>query len=82
MSKPKGKGKVHPRKGHEGPEGEQSYTSTLSSTSALDMGGWSTPRPGRFTPGKKPVPIVQEAGWAPGPVWMGAENLAAYCDAY
>ena len=22
------------------------------------------------------VPIVQEAGWAPGPVWMGAENLA------
>jgi len=23
-----------------------------------------------------PVPTVQEAGWAPGPVWMGAENLA------
>jgi hypothetical protein len=21
-------------------------------------------------PGKDPVPIVQEAGWAPGPVWM------------
>ena len=31
--------------------------------------------PGRFTPGKDPVPIVQEAGWAPGPVWTGAENL-------
>ena len=29
-----------------------------------------------FTPGKYPVPIVQEAGWAPGPVWTGAENLA------
>ena len=29
-----------------------------------------------FTPGKDPVPIVQEAGWAPGPVWKGAENLA------
>jgi hypothetical protein len=29
-----------------------------------------------FTPGKHPVPIVQEAGWAPGPVWTGAENLA------
>ena len=28
------------------------------------------------TPGKDPVPIVQEAGWAPGPVWTGAENLA------
>ena len=22
-----------------------------------------------------PVPIVQEAGWAPGPVWTSAENL-------
>jgi len=21
------------------------------------------------------VPIIQEAGWAPGPIWMGAENL-------
>ena len=29
-----------------------------------------------FTPGKEPVPIVQESGWAPWPVWMGAENLA------
>jgi hypothetical protein len=27
-------------------------------------------------PGEEPVPIVQEAGWAPGPVWTGAENLA------
>jgi len=32
------------------------------------------PRP-LFTPGKDPVPIVEEAGWAPGPVWTGAENL-------
>jgi len=30
----------------------------------------------RFTPGKGPVPIVQEAGWKLGPVWTGAENLA------
>ena len=29
-----------------------------------------------FTPGKDPVRIVQEAGWAAGPVWTGAENLA------
>jgi len=29
-----------------------------------------------FTPGKDPVPIVKEAGWAPGPVWTVAENLA------
>ena len=34
-------------------------------------------RPDRFTPGKDPVHIVQEAGWAPGPVWTGAENLAS-----
>jgi hypothetical protein len=23
-----------------------------------------------------PVPIVEEAGWVPGPVWTGEENLA------
>ena len=34
-----------------------------------------TPRP-LFTPGKDPVPIIQEAEWAPGPVWTGTENLA------
>ena len=28
----------------------------------------STPRP-HFTPRKAPVPILQEARWAPGPVW-------------
>jgi hypothetical protein len=27
------------------------------------------------TPGKDPVPIVQEAGWAPGLVWTGVGNL-------
>jgi hypothetical protein len=52
--KGKGKGKVHPRTGHEGPEGEYMYSSTLSLTS----GGWSTPRPGRFIPGKDPIPNV------------------------
>ena len=29
------------------------YSSTLSLTSALDGGGWSSPRPDGFTPGKK-----------------------------
>jgi hypothetical protein len=33
------------------------------------------PRP-LFTPRKDPVPIVQEAGWASGPVWTGTENIA------
>ena len=62
----KGKGKVYPRTGREGPEGEVRYSSTLFLTSALDGGGWSTPCPGRFTPGKDPVPTVQEAGCAQG----------------
>jgi hypothetical protein len=39
------------------------YSSTLSLTSALDGGGWSTPRPGRFTPREKSqVQILQAAG--------------------
>ena len=33
----------------------------------------STPRP-QFTAGKDPVPIVQEAGWAPGPVWTDGKS--------
>ena len=38
---------------------------------------WSASRPGPlFTPREDPVPIVKEAGWAPGPVWTGAETLA------
>ena len=50
--------KINPRTGHEDPEREQMYSSTFPSTSALDGGGWSKPRTGRFTPGKDPVPIV------------------------
>jgi hypothetical protein len=47
-------------------------------TSALDWGwvGGQRHAPAAFTPGKDPVRIVQEAGWALGPVWIGAENLA------
>jgi hypothetical protein len=33
----------------------------------------STPRP-HFTPGKDPVPILQKAGWVPGPVWTGGKS--------
>jgi hypothetical protein len=51
----KGKGKFHTRAGHEDQEGEQMYSSTLPSTSALDGGVCSTPRPGRFTPAKDQV---------------------------
>ena len=51
-------GKVHPRTGHEVPEEDYMCNYTLSLTSALDGGGWSTPHPGRFIPRKEPVPIV------------------------
>ena len=32
--------------------------------------------PAALYPGNDLVPIVQEAGWAPGSIWTGAENLA------
>jgi hypothetical protein len=74
--KGKGKGKFQPRTGQEGPEAEYMYSSTLSLTATLGAGGWSMPRPNLFIPGKEPVPTVQVAGWAPGPVRYGTENLA------
>jgi hypothetical protein len=49
--------KVLPITGHEGPEGEHKYSSTLSSTSALDRGGWFTPRP-PYSRKTDPVPIL------------------------
>ena len=76
------KGKVHLCTGTEvlyrpyGPEGSRGIAPLF-----LDHGtrrGWGvsvTPRP-LFTPRKDPVPTVQEAGWASGSVWRGAENLA------
>ena len=33
----------------------------------------STPRP-HFSPGKDPIPIVQETGWAPGSVWTDGKS--------
>ena len=46
-------------------------------TTALRGSQGSASRPGcSLPPGEDPVPIVQEAGWAPWPVWTGAENFA------
>jgi hypothetical protein len=56
---------------------KKSTGSTLSLPLVLDGVGWSTARPDRFTPEKDPLLFVQEAGWAPGPVWIDAENLAS-----
>ena len=44
-------------------------------TAALEGGEWSAARPGRtLHPGKKPVPILQEVEWDPGPVWTGRKS--------
>ena len=65
------KSKVHPCTGRTAHTGSRGIAPLF-----LDQGtrrGWGvsiTPRP-LFTPGKDPVPIVQEAEWA-----QGAENLA------
>ena len=44
--------KVHCGMSHAGLE-EEKHSSILSLTSALDVGGWLTPRPGCFTPREK-----------------------------
>ena len=41
----------------------------------MRVGGQFHP-PVALAPEKDTVPIVEEAGWAPRPVWTGAENLA------
>ena len=47
---------------------------------ALEGGEWSASRLGRnLPPGKDPVPILQEAGWATGPVWAGGKSRP-HCD--
>jgi hypothetical protein len=61
--------------------GEEVYTSSyLYLTSALDGDERSASRPGcALPPGKgPPVPIVQEDGWAPEPVWtQGIEEKSS-----
>ena len=49
--------KINPRTGQEGPEGEQMYSFTFPSTSALDWGGWSMPRPGHLPREKTRYPL-------------------------
>jgi hypothetical protein len=55
--------KVHLVTCHERREDEKRYRSTLSLTSGLDGGGWSTPRPSRFTPRERPGTYCI-GGWA------------------
>jgi hypothetical protein len=55
----------------EAPGGERRYSSYPFLTSALDGSEWSASRPDRaLPPGKEPpVPVGQEASFAPEPVW-------------
>jgi hypothetical protein len=50
---------VHPITGHNSPEVDKIYNSSLSLTSALDGVGWSTPPPGRLTPGMTRCPLYR-----------------------
>jgi hypothetical protein len=72
---PKQKVKVPPNR-PDGPEGGGRDIALLFPDLGARRGGWSAPRPSRFTPGKDPVPTVQEAGWVPETVWTCAKNLA------
>ena len=71
------KGKVHSTADHEAPQGE--YSIALLSFTLGARWGWvvnDTPRPLYL----RERLGVQEAGWAPGPVWTGAENLTPHRD--
>ena len=68
------KGKVFLLQARCGPEGGRGIALLFHDRDTRR--GWvvsSTPRP-HFTTGKDPVPILQEAGWAPGPVWTGGKS--------
>jgi hypothetical protein len=68
---------------HGGAWGERAYSSYSFTTLALDGGEWSASYPGHtFAPGKgPPVPILQEAEWAPEPVWTQRleEKSSRFC---
>ena len=56
-------GRFHPFTGHEGPQGEQRYSSTLFQTSAPEGGEGSVSRPGStLPPGKTRYPLYRRLG--------------------
>jgi len=67
--------KVQPITCHEGRRGVQ-----VQLYSFFNLSRYLTPCTSHFTPRNEPVVTTQEAGWVPGPVWMGVENLAPYQD--
>jgi len=68
------KGKVFPLQARCGPEVGRGIALLFHDRGTRK--GWvvsSTPRT-HFTPGKGPVPILQESRWVPGPVWTGGKS--------
>jgi len=68
---------ANPLQAYADTDGRRRYSFNSFASSVLQGGGWSTPHPGRFTPRKDPVPIVQEEGWPLEPVCTGMENIAS-----
>jgi hypothetical protein len=66
----KGKGIVHSRTGHEDPQGEQRFSSTLSLTSALDGVGGQRHAPAALPPGKTRYPLNRRLGRPQGLSWQ------------
>ena len=61
-AKVKVKGKVHSRRDHKGPEGEQRYNCTVSLTSALDGVGGQRHAPAALPLGKTRYPLYRRLG--------------------
>jgi len=72
------KGKGTPWLACVGTDGRQLHSSNLFATSVLEEGcGVVIITPRRLDRREMdPVPLVQRTGWAAGPVWTGAKNLA------
>lgn len=56
--------------------GSERFRANPFTNSALERGGLSAPRPGRFTVRTNSVPIAQGTGWASGPVRTSKKNKA------
>jgi len=59
--KGKGKGKVHPKRGHKSQEGEQRYSPSISLTSALDGVGGQRKAPAALLPERPGTHCI--GGW-------------------
>jgi len=73
-----GKGTVHTRTGHEGPDGQERYSCTVSLTSALEGGGGQRHAPAALRPGKTVYILYRGLRGPQGR--SGEENIAPHRD--